>query len=143
MNEYAAIVGILFTVGVVLHQGEGYRPAGFKRQAAHPGNLFFRQGQVVSGNASRRQLEYTRRHRPTDAEQFVFGGEGSWHIAPINGSVGDRARGGESQCTGFDPLFYDAGHALDVLPVGGLIGRAPFTHNIGANGPVRNLSADV
>ena len=129
-----------------LEHGEGDRLAGLGRKTAHPFDLLHRCHEVESGGAGRCEFEDTSTavaQGTTHREQFVLGGKGARHRFAIHRRVGDRARGRHAEGAGFDRLSHDRGHLFDVVGVGGFVLRASLPHDVGTDGAVRNLRADI
>ena len=78
-----------------------------------------------------------------DAEQLVLSGVGAGDRLAVNGPVPDGARGGEAQCAGPDGLEDDGPHGVDLFGVGWLIAGATLAHDVGPDGAVGDLGADV
>jgi hypothetical protein len=106
-----------------LDHRERHRPFDLGRQLGHPVEFPHRRlGGTLTGHALRSHFEDRTAacgHRPTQAEQFLFGGVRSGNRLAVNGTVALGARRRESKCPCFDGLLDDPGHRRNVV-LGGL-----------------------
>jgi len=128
-------------VGAVVLGGDrdGHGPAGLLHHAAQRGELGVEIAEVGDDLEHPAGAAHLRR----DPHQLVSRrGQGGGRLAPA-GPVVHRARGGESQGAGGDPLAHDAAHLLDLLAVRRLPPGPALPHHMEANGAVGNLGGQV
>ena len=146
-HRFGQQLGPQVGVRVHLEQGEGHRSADGRREPAHPVHLLLRVGDVLAGDAGRRQLEDPGpelAQGPADPEQLVLGGEGPGHGFAVDGPVGDGARGRHTEGPGGHRLRARslAMAAMSRAVAGSL--RAPRSpHDVGPDRAVGHLGADV
>ena len=129
-----------------LHHRERHRPVDLSREADHPVEFTHRTVDVLPRRAVRCHLEHRLAaggHRSPECEQLVLGGIGTRDGFTVDGPVGLGAGGREAQRAGLDRLLDDARHAGDVLGVGGLVARTPFTHHVAPDRAVGHLGSVI